>query len=293
MPVTVKEVVGSQGATVSLEDDTVEFHFVAWGSNLEGEVRDAVETFMGSIEGPFGASIPGGLGSDNLLFQGLSLSHKGNGVWTATASYALKVPRGATTGKQLFDHGVVFRNFEIGTQQVKTNVSKGTVSMSFVDGEIPPNWQGAIGVNGDRIAGTEVNVPIHTWSRTHYFDPALITDAYEIAITNLMATPVNDAPFKGHDTGEVLFLGGSGALRDNANFEITFRFASQPNLAEVTIGDKTFGQPGGPIIKEGWEYLDVEFSRKQEPKQLGLRPRFLHIHKLYDKGDFSVLGIGN
>jgi hypothetical protein len=77
-------------------------------------------------------------------------------------------------------------------------------------------------------------------------------------------------------------------LPDNTG-AITFRFAKSKNVTGLVVGDIT------GIDKKGWEYLDVFY----EPKDIGsfpdkitiMVPKYVYIHRVTFKGDFSDLGI--
>jgi len=97
---------------------------------------------------------------------------------------------------------------------------------------------------------------------------------------------VNNAPFKGFQAGEVLFLGPSGSTRDKDDWEITFRFAASPNVTGLTVDDIA------GIDKKGWEYMWVRYADAQDQNILVKRPTAVYIEKVYEYGDFSGLGIG-
>jgi hypothetical protein len=88
-----------------------------------------------------------------------------------------------------------------------------------------------------------------------------------------------------------LFLGASGARRGtdpDDDWEITFKFAAQPNRNDIMVGDI------GPIIKRGWDYLWVQYAPDvdDDVHQLIRSPIAAYVEKVYPDGDFSTLGIG-
>jgi len=86
---------------------------------------------------------------------------------------------------------------------------------------------------------------------------------------------------------ECLFLGAAGAKRGSGDWEITFRFAASPNVSNLTIGAIT------GIDKKGWEYLWVRYADQVDDgaKALVKRPVAAYIERVYEYGDFNLLGI--
>jgi len=86
----------------------------------------------------------------------------------------------------------------------------------------------------------------------------------------------------------VLFLGASGSKRSSEDWEITYRFASQPNRTGIVVGDIT------GISKKGWEYMWVRYRDTEDgsAKALVKRPVAAYVEQVYRDGDFSQLGIG-
>lgn len=129
-------------------------------------------------------------------------------------------------------------------------------------------------------------MPVYNFSETHYLDDWLVTDAYK-AILFALTGKVNAAPWHGFAAGEVLFLGASGSKRSNGDWEITFRFAASPNVSGLTVGSIT------GISKEGWHYMWVRYADTEDAgsKSVVKKPVAVYIERVYDYGDFSLLGI--
>ncbi len=85
----------------------------------------------------------------------------------------------------------------------------------------------------------------------------------------------------------MLFLGASGTKRGGGDWEITFRFAASRNRTNLTIGDIT------GISKKGWEYLWVRYADAEDAnaKALIKKPVAVYVEKVYEEGDFGLLGI--
>jgi hypothetical protein len=218
---------------------------------------------------------------DGLVRQSAHIEPIGPGLWEGTVRYAPFVYQPPQTGESsfTFDTGG-------GTQHI-------TQSLQTV-GKYPaasaPDFAGAIGVTHDNVEGVDITIPVYQFSETHYLAPTLVTPAYQGTLFALTGK-VNNAPFRACDTGECLFLGASGSRRGtslDADWEITFRFAGSPNVTGLTIGTIT------GINKKGWEYMWVRYADSEDAtaKVLVKKPVAIYIEKVYELGNFSLLGIG-
>jgi len=145
-----------------------------------------------------------------------------------------------------------------------------------------------IGASSEGVEGTEIVTPVYQWHETKWFDPSAVTKTFKgnpYALTGR----TNNAAFKGTEAGETLFLGASGSQRGTDPWEINFSFASAPNKTGLTIGDIT------GIAKKGWEYLWVRYKPKELTGTLKIvtqKPAAVYVERVYDEGDFALLGIG-
>jgi hypothetical protein len=209
-------------------------------------------------------------------------------MWKGEARYA---PISASfsgppqTGDSVF-------SFDTGGGSQHITQSKETVSTHAPPGSTggAPDFGGAIGVTSDSVEGVDIVVPVYQFAETHYLPDAQVTPTFRGALFALTGR-VNDAPFKGFNAGEVLFLGASGSKRGTgagADWEIAFRFAASPNAASISIGDIE------GISKKGWEYLWVRYGDDVDETADALvkRPVAAYVERVYDGGDFSQLGIG-
>lgn len=139
----------------------------------------------------------------------------------------------------------------------------------------------------DNVEGVDITVPVYNFSETHYVDASQVTNAYKMTLFNLTGK-VNNAPFKGLAAGECLFLGASGSKRGNDDWEITFRFAGSPNRTGIVIGSIS------GISKKGWEYLWVRYADVEDSASHALvkQPIAVYVERVYEEGNFSLLGIG-
>ena len=142
----------------------------------------------------------------------------------------------------------------------------------------------------DGVEGVDIAVPVFNFTETHYKPDEEITGAYKGILFNLTGK-VNSDTFKGFQPGEVLFLGATGSKRtqlgEDADWEITYRFAGSPNVSGLTIGPIT------GITKKGWEYLWVRYADQEDTaaKAIVKRPIAAYIERVYDDGSFAGLGL--
>ena len=258
MPITIDETYRSREGTEG-DQPSAELRFVIQGTDDDAIVRSLLL-----------ASSPKkylGLRRTGVTFEPL-----GGDIWEGTAQYSKQL------SQFTFDTGG-------GTQHISQ--SRGTVGGYAAPGEVAPDFGGAIGVNEDQVAGTDITVPVYNFTETHYIDDLLVTEDYKLILFNLTGK-VNDGTFKGFAKGELLFLGASGSKQGKDDWEITFRFAASPNVANLSLGAIT------GIAKEGWHYLWVRFTDDVDLASHTLikRPVSAYVEQVYAYGDFSSLGIG-
>ncbi len=246
----------SRDSTVSPAGSDIELKYTVVGSEDDAAVRAQVEATIPA----FYATMP---------FQNYRIAHQGGGLWEVSVRY------GARQGSSY--------TFETsgGTQHVSQ--SKQTVASYGI--EDPPDFKGAIGVNNDSVAGVDITIPVYNFSETHHFPKTVITPAYKLILFALTGN-VNGFLFKGFAPGEVLFLGATGSQRGEEDWEINYKFAASPNATGLQIGDIT------GIDKRGWEYLWIRYQDAEDANVLVKQPYAVYVERLYDDGDFSLLGIG-
>lgn len=182
-------------------------------------------------------------------------------------------------------------SFEFGLTNAHITHSKGTVDYQFLSGTDWTTHDQAIGVQGSgqdlRIEGVDVQVPVFTFSETHYLSVAVVTGTYKSTIGKVVGK-VNDAGFKGFAAGEVMCSSITGSQRNNADWEITFSFSASENLTGLVIGSLP------AIDKKGWEHLWVQYRKKVDTTNnvIKMQAVAVYVEKIYDTADFSTLGIG-
>jgi hypothetical protein len=218
------------------------------------------------------------LASTPLLYAGLprksiELSERINqDTWKVIVRYEPPESSGGTQPEAVtsFDTGG-------GTQHITQSIeTKGRYGPSASE-----QLGGAIGYDGENVAGVDITVPVWNWQETHY-----LAFANSPAYYNLTGK-VNSDGFRGFAAGEVLFLGASGTKRGDGLWEITFKFAASPNKTDIAVGAIT------GIAKKGWEYMWVQYGEDVDTtvKVRIKKPIAVYIEKVYEEGNFGALGI--
>jgi len=216
---------------------------------------------------------------DSLFRQDVKLTPIGESIWHIEVTYGpLKKPE-VGDFKWAFDTTG-------GTAHITQ--SKQTISKYVPAGGQVEDFKGAIGVtdSGD-VQGCDVVIRSFRWTETWELNAASVTFAYAMTLYALTGT-VNDDLFRGFAAGEVLFEGapGSRSSKDPDIVELTFHFRAEANAANLTVGDIA------NIEKHGQDYLWVLYELQEGAKRRVMRPIQVNIEEVYDRTDFSLLGIG-
>lgn len=176
-----------------------------------------------------------------------------------------------------------------GTQHI--NQSLATLNIYPAPGHTATDFKGAIGVTKDGIKGCDIIQPVHEFSETHFFYDEDVDFAYIRDLRDLTGH-VNSATFRGFAPYEVLFLGASGVLRNEDQWEISFKFASQYNNLIEAGTDLTVGDITG-IEKNAWDHLWIFYETEKDTASNSLIdvPKAVYIEKVYFWGNFDLLGI--
>lgn len=161
-------------------------------------------------------------------------------------------------------------------------------------GCVAPDFKGAIGVDDHAVHGCHIFVPTCTWTESLEVPAIDITGRYKRTIYNLIGR-TNDQPFRGLDSGEVLFRGCSGSLSTSnpLYFSLQFKFAYEPNRTVADGNPITVG-PVTNVEKEGWEYLWCFFKTTRDTTANCTKREIqaVYIERVYDPGGFEDLNIG-
>lgn len=161
-----------------------------------------------------------------------------------------------------------------------------------------PGQFGAIGVDGDSVAGVDIVVPALSWTETYDVPSSYVTATY-IKRTAFLTGTVNSATFRTFRPGEVLFLGCSGsqdwdADKGDGPWSLSYKFVASPNAGNgETLKALKVGDISG-IVKKGHEYLWVKYETNvdSDTDSLLKRPKFVYVNEVYPSANFAQLGIG-
>jgi len=271
VPIEVREKFDSRRLTKG-QNPSAELAFIVLGTDDAIAARDALED--GSDETFAG-----------LPRQSISVEPIGPELWDGTVRYGQSSGGGVTPG------GEAVYSFDTGGGTQHITQSRATVHRYPAPGVgAAPDFKGAVGVSADGVEGVDITVPVFNFTETHYKPDDDITGPYKGILFNLTGK-VNSDSFKGFAPGEVLFLGASGSKRtqlgEDADWEITYRFAASPNVSGLAIG------PINGISKKGWEYLWVRYADQEDTaaKAIVKRPIAAYIERVYDDGGFAALDL--
>ncbi len=220
-----------------------------------------------------------GLGNRKIRVEPIDVA---SGLWEVTSTYRASDPSPPPpeAGESSF-------SFEVGTTTSHITQSRATVG-GYAPGGVAtmPDFAGAIGVTPEGVDGCDILVPEARFSETHYLSDAVVTAAYRRQLRTLTGK-VNDAPFRDHAAGEVLFLGARGGKRaSDGVWEVTFSFATSDNATGLEVGAI------GGIAKGGWQYLWVLYEPAVDANRIVLQPAFAYVEEVYASASFAGLGIG-
>lgn len=212
--------------------------------------------------------------------RGMELDEVGWGVWKASVTYSALNTQ---------------YSVKIAGQQQQIRASKQTLTVYQQANAPAPQTNQAIGWDGRTVHGTSIYVPTKSWTETVEIPAASYTFDYEDSLDALLATPVNNASFRGKNAKEVLFLGAnisfSATNPDVVQAAFDFAWSKNRTVAggnPISIGN--FNQ----IEKNGWEYLWVYYTPVVDPNALIVVPsaQAVFIERVYDLGNFATLNIG-
>jgi len=193
-------------------------------------------------------------------------------VWEGTASYKTSDASGGGGSVVGEDLDVVKGSTRGGRQ---------TITQSLATSKFPanaPDEGGAIGFDGEKVCGVEIDVPTGEWSKTKR---VLAANHATFFSTCMNATgTVNATAFQGFDAGEVKFLGADFDGKDGEDFIYTLHYAFSKNVTGLTVGTI------GGIAKGGWEILDVRYADAVDTttKSILKKPLYVYTHKVYKSG---------
>ena len=213
----------------------------------------------------------------------ISQSEEGDGLWTAVANWGKAKKR-----EQPEKHSEEI-SFDISPQTTKITQSLGTITKTGIGVEVAPDFKGGIGYNGKTFQGCDKVVGSLSFTITQYKPIENITNAFVQQLEECVGC-VNNNVWRGRQAGEVLFMGVSGSKRSEDDYQLAFKFQSQPNASGLSVGEIT------GIQKGGWEHLWILYEDHEDasasPKYVAKKPRAAYVERVYNSVSFPTqLGI--
>lgn len=246
--------------------------YIVRGTDDEQAVLEAVASFAPQVH------------EGMLLRNGEpTIEQIGHELWEATYEYA-------TAEEETLGVDGPEVTFETGGQTLRITHALETVSSHKIggDGDPIPDYKNAINLSGPkenrRVEGIDVPAGQLLLAVTIRPPRAFLTDAY-VATCHALVGRMNAATFKGFARGSLLYLGGSGRA-SGQHAQITHQFSASPWYRGET------GLGFGTIEKLGWDYLDVIYDEAPSDGVMVYKPKHARVLRLFEFGDFSLLGIG-
>jgi len=265
-----------------------------FGSSDDVEIHDDIGTRV--AQGLLYWQYPG-QPLNKFYVESYALSYLGDDAWQLTLNYTKE---GAEDDKES-EPLKRTRSFDTGgaSQHITQGLPVGGGGSLDFEKRFPnnaANQSGAIGVDGDTVAGVDIVVPQLSWTETYDVPNRFVTAQYIKDISGVTGS-TNDAAFRTFARGEVLFLGCSGSQewdedRGDGPWSLSYKFLASANagngqyLPALSIGSIS------NIEKEGHEYLWVRYEDDVDENVLLRKPKAVYVNRVYRERDFSKIGIG-
>lgn len=281
MAITVAEI---QDSRTLVDNESIDFVYIATGSDDESAVRDAVIAAITSTSW---------VATDVTLYWDRKIrlrpipatvdEENTKGKWLGTAHFV----RPEDVDPDAVDPDGEF-SFEVTGLSAKITQSLETIADIGISPGAP-NFKGSIGVDGDgKVNGADIIVPQSSFSIVKDLPEATVNANYRTNIIPSLVGKTNNTTFWDYSTAVVLLEGVSGSqLGFDGDWRMTFRFLVSPDETAIQIGDV------GTIDKAGWDYLWVLYDEQQDAsaKKVVKRPVAAYVERVYERGDFSQLGL--
>jgi hypothetical protein len=179
--------------------------------------------------------------------------------------------------------------YDAAPESIHVTASKQCIQV-YSTGPVPDaGTKNAIGDNGHDIEGCEIQSSSTTWSEQHQLWATAVPFGYGDKLSSLLPF-TNQASFRGYAAGRVLFLGGNlkRSSKDPEWIDASYKFKLAKQLT-VSIG------PISGIVVPPHHVVDCKFQQDVDATAHELYQKLLwvKIHRVYDPGDLSQLGIGS
>lgn len=288
MPGIIDELIESPRGTPGIE---LTRHWQVWDTDNFNEVQTLAAGVVSAI-------------FQGLFFDptGFQITPSGFRNWEVEAKYILPEPASDNPtdpdqpGNEP-DQDTPEYSFDTSGGTIKLTQSRKTISVNKRNvAPIPANadFQGVIGLGPDGdIAGVDVVEPVFNWTETHYLTDSAVNTHLRGRGSIFLATGcTNIAAWRGFQAGEVLFLGASGSKKGSEKWQVTYKFAANPNNPAYRVENNAGMLVIPAFEKKGWEYVWFVYGDKQEGV-LVKTPLFAIVERVYREANFADLRIGS
>ncbi len=271
-----------QSAELDYKEPRTSTEYACFGSLLRTDILLAIAqaspAYDVAIDAQTAAPIP-------LYRNKVDCKEEGGGAWTVTVHY--------DSSPDTIDLAFTF-----GVQNQKIYQSLETVTAyNCIDpaGPAPPDFERAIGVNGDDVEGVEIEVGRVEFSVTKKWRRASMPVTYFQVLADLTdRSSVNDATFVfiwlnqtlTFPKGSLRFRCAPVKWKSNDEIEISYQFAYQRAL--TTADDFSIGNSEN-ILKEGWMYLWVRYESTTNAGAAVKKPTAAYVERVYPYKDLNLL----
>lgn len=201
--------------------------------------------------------------------------------------------------------------FQFSTKGGSLHIRQSIQTSGTYIGDVPGgtstvNHNQAIGVTPEgNVEGVDIDRAQFEWTETWRFPlkDLIIVTGRTIEATDLMSAlftltdTVNESDFRFCNAGEARFLGAEGSVQNllsgdpaSVFIDINFTFAASQNRDDINL-------PGvnDQIVKDGWEYLWVEYSQVADSNssRMGNKIVQANVDQVYYVAEFDQLQIGD
>ncbi len=208
------------------------------------------------------------------------------GIWFATVVYGPVQPPDPSTWQWEYDAT---------PESVHATCSRECLNV-FINGSLlaaSPGKSTAIGETPEGLEGADCLSTATSWTEQHQLWATAVPFGYGDALSQLEAQ-TNQAAFRGYAAGRVLFLGGNlkRSSKDPEWIDANFKFKLDAQRT-INLGSGSNAITG--IVVPPHCIVDAHFQQVSDTTANVLQRQleYVRVHRMYDPGDFSKLGLGS
>ena len=237
------------------------------------EPEDAFRAAVDLPSTPFPTVIPAAMGKPSMAMIGAKARPLTPNAWEIVFSYESRAYDDTDPLTWTFS-GTTLGKTQLVTQSYATTRYGGSA----------PNYGSAINVDQNGVKGVEIGIPGLEFQIEKTLARGILTLAYVMTLVNL-TYKTNIAAFRNFAAGELLFLGAEFRNGSTGEVTVVFKFSASPNRTGLS-----FGTISG-VAKKGHEYLWIDYEAWESDGYVIRRPRGVYVERVYEEGDFTLLGI--